>query len=208
LYEIKIRIKTVLLVIQMSEVTVVCKNRLESEFESLIAKYIYINMTITIDSIPHNPEVTIENIIEFYIQNVKEIDIEGLIRAFITAIHFATDTKSAKLSRWFIDIRPDLINYINPDMMVTICSKKLSNLLGVSDLQFITDYIRWLLTTYCEKCTQQEKHYVLTKYIYHINRKLMIMDGKNNQNISDRDIQLASYVSDNYIFIFELYAKN
>ena len=185
-----------------------CRNRLEAEFESLIARYICPSITTDIDRVSSPTDaVTIEQIVDFYVRNEVEIDNEGMIRAFVTSIHFATDADSAKLSKWLIAVRPVLIESIKPDMVVKILSKKLSNLLDTSELEFITTYIQWILVTYCANHTSRENQYVLSKYLYRVNRKLMVVATRTGAGIAvtERDKKLTAYFLSNNTFLSKLY---
>jgi hypothetical protein len=189
-----------------------CRNRLEAEFESLIVRHVSqrdVEIKIDGDAV-HDQEVTIETIIDFYVRNEKEIDYEGIVRAFVTAVHFAKDDETAALSRWLNEVRPEIMKTITPKLMVSILMKKLMNLIENSETDFISKYIRWLVTSYLERNEKNGNRYVLNKFIKRINEKMFSFILKIEKSEKDflNEKLLAAFFLKNHGYLSDLYDEN
>ena len=195
----------------MSEI--VCRNHLEAEFESMIARFVDPTTSTTIstgskdlnfkdtsfkdtdskesNTNEHNHNsslnVKIEDIINFYAINEKFIDSEAIVRAFVTSLHFARSEESATLSKWLVKIRSDILKSITPRLMSNILLKKLMNMIESSDYsrEFTNRYIEWLVTAYCQNNPPVIRRDTILRFINKINRIMLDATRKTVPTIED-----------------------
>lgn len=185
-----------------------CRNRIESGFETLIIKFInsrvklfenvsttYSQDNLVLDEI--GKITKIEDIVDYYLENEKELDTECMIRGFITSIHYSTDEESSKLSKWFFKVRPDIVENISAEIMLVVLDKKIVEFMRVKskkfpkeiDLDFFTKYLLWLVQIYVlnKKPERYENSVVfLSALVDEINEKMKYTDADTDPNITER----------------------
>lgn len=190
-----------------------CRNTYESEFETLIANFINprvrifdkldkSNKTESVFVEKTKSDVSIEHVVDYYLQNIMHLDTECMCRALITSVHFAIDDRSAKLSKWLNTIRPDIMKKISIAIMLRILSERISANDAQISSKFFVEYVFWLVESYVTQLAQEtDRRIFIYTLLTYINDELESDSSKINKQL------LASFVERFYPKVEELCQK-